>query len=301
MLSILKPLIKTEFGTMEYEEEIVSSSGSSIGKLILPIILILLIVGIFIAIRIFLKKNENKTKRKTKMDAINLNFEKKKAEENDRIVKYATDYLNQFDFSDGDEERPQIVLRDLYGEEKKKKDEESELRRLLKKPDKLYGFFEDDAEDTIKKEALEEKVKALKKELDNGISDDVNDYFNKNANADNEEWFEEYTGDVENKSEKSEEPDEMVANDALNSDAVPVKEDSDFYDSSDEDDDFYSSDDEDDTPSQKITSGNGKIIDNGSFSEELPMSQKITSGNDTKNDNYSEDTASDDTEDNFFF
>lgn len=298
---LFKPLIKTEFGTMEYEEEIVSSSGSAAGKLILPIILILLIVGIFIAIRIFLKKNENKTKRKTKMDAINLNFEKKKAEENDRIVKYATDYLNQFDFSDVDEERPQIVLRDLYGEEKKKKDEESELRRLLKKPDKLYGFFEDDAEDTIKKEALEEKVKALKKELDNGISDDVNDYFNKNANADNEEWFEEYTGDVENKSEKSEEPDEMVANDTLNSDAVPVKEDSDFYDSSDEDDDFYSSDDEDDTPSQKITSGNGKIIDNGSFSEDLPMSQKITSGNDIKNDNYSEDTASDDTEDNFFF
>lgn len=176
-----------EFETLAEDNNTATEQKLPLGLITTGVIIICFII-LFIAIRMKIsKKNTAATKRKLKVSSANRKFEERREEENNNLDKYATNFLNQYDYSDNGQQG-NFILRDLYQDEQSIRDKEKE-NELEKKKD-IYGFFDDDSQTIEHNKKKAEKVDKLKNEIDGGLTDDIDDYFNKQEaySTNNEEW-----------------------------------------------------------------------------------------------------------------
>lgn len=196
----------TEF-IFETEEVIEDSGGESSGiKGIIVITSFIFIISIIITM-FFVKKKKKKNeqqKQNIKIGSINAKFLKKKEEINNNLDKYAASLLDPYDFSDeGDTEPATKELRDLYMDEQNLREEEK--KNIYKKEHDFFDDFIDNDAETIKfNKEKEMKIKEIKETLDDGMSEDIDAYFDKqkqyftNNNIkkpkddEDSEWDEEY-------------------------------------------------------------------------------------------------------------
>lgn len=171
--------IEYVFETVADTENTNTNKKNSLGLVAFVIIIVIIIGFVCFMFSKNKKKKKEQAKVKAKVGSANAKFLRKKEEANENLDKYATALLNKYDFYDeGDDKTKPIIFRDLYKEEKDIRDKETE-NKITTQRDIMSDFLDEDAT-TIKKNKLKsEKIAQLKEELDDGLTNDIDDYFNR--------------------------------------------------------------------------------------------------------------------------